>query len=86
MQSQIEENRGVASDGIAIALASNVPSLSNGQSKALSVAFGHFDGSSAFAVSGATRVENTNMSLFGSAGVGTRTGKFGVSAGVQWSW
>ena len=86
LENNISTNRQIAADGIAIALAAKVPTLTDSQLNAFSVGLGHYDGSSALAIAGATKIENSNATLFGTLGVGIQQQKFGFSAGMQWAW
>jgi autotransporter adhesin len=59
--------------------------LAPGQDNALTVSLGFYDSSSAVALGYAKRI-NSNTQLFSTVGYGSKTGKVGVSAGLQFNW
>ena len=85
LTTSVQANREVASDGIAIALASKAPTLPAGANQAITMGFGHYDGRTAFAGGFTARVAPRSQ-LYGTVGLGFNTGKVGLSAGYQFSW
>ncbi|WP_175502276.1 YadA-like family protein, partial [Aliiroseovarius crassostreae] len=81
----IATNRGIAADGIAIALASKTPTIMPGQNYAVTAALGNFDSSTAFALGGAMRIGD-QIQAFGTIGTAFGSGEIGTSMGVQWNW
>ena len=73
-------------DGVALALAmAGVTTLASGENFSLSANYGFFNNSSAFAFSGAARVNET-FSVNAGFGFGADTGEVGGRAGVRWGW
>ena len=73
-------------DGVALALAmAGVTSLAAGENFSFSANYGFFNDSSAFAFSGAVRVNET-FSINASFGFGADTGEVGGRPGVRWGW
>lgn len=85
LQQQIDRNADIANDGIAMALAAQVPTLSEGTVQAVTMGYGYYSGSSAFSIGGTARIENTNWQAFGTLGYGFRAEKIGLSMGLLWS-
>lgn len=85
LQQQVDRNADIANDGIAMALAAQVPTLSEGTVQAVTMGYGYYSGSSAFSIGGTARIENTNWQVFGTLGYGFRAEKIGLSMGLLWS-
>ncbi len=82
MQSQIDTN----TEGIAMAFAlSGASLLPTDSSFALSLNYGHFDGSNAVAFGAAGRLDE-GVYLSGGLGVGTDSGEVGGRAGLTFAW
>jgi autotransporter adhesin len=81
----VGNNRQIASDGIAIALASKSPTLAPGQNAAVTFSLGNYDSSTAFAVGGAYRLDD-GIQAYGTLGTVAGSGNVGSSIGVQFSW
>ena len=76
----------LALDGIAIALASKVPSLANHENSAVTVGLGNYAGATALSVGGTIRIQDTNMQLYGTVGTGFKSKKLGSSVGIRLAW
>jgi hypothetical protein len=79
-------------EGIAIALALDAPHLNVGQSFALRMGYGNFDGSSALGVAAAGLLDrgsfgdNSTITLDGGIGFGTTDGTVAGKAGLTFGW
>ena len=72
-------------EGIALALAMEAPYVPPSQTVAMSGGYGNFKGSSAFAFSGAFRVD-PNVQFNAGLGVGLNHGSIGARVGVTIGW
>lgn len=86
LQSTVGSNRNIAADGIALSLAAQIPTLSAGQTKALSIGAGYYDGGFAIALAGVVGFQESRTQIFATLGTGIETGKVGGSIGAQWAW
>ena len=79
-------------EGIAIALALDAPNLQSGQSFALRMGYGNFDGSSALGVAAAglldkgSFADRSTVTLDGGVGFGTSDGTVAGKAGLTFGW
>lgn len=73
-----------ALDGVALALAAQVPSLQPHEDGAITFSYGNYAGHSALAMGFAARLDR-NVSAFGSLGT-TEYGDVGGSLGVRFAW
>ena len=79
-------------EGIAIALALDAPNLQSGQSFALRMGYGNFDGSSAVGVAAAGLLDKgsfggrSTVTLDGGVGFGTADGTVAGKAGLTFGW
>ena len=85
LQQQVNRNADIANDGVAMALAAQVPTLSEGTVQAVTIGYGYYSGSSAISIGGTTRIEDTDWQAFGTLGYGFKAEKFGLSVGLLWS-
>lgn len=85
LESKVDRNADIANDGVAIALAAQVPTLSDGTVQAITMGYGYYSGSSAVSIGGTARIEDTNWQVFGTVGYGFRAEKIGLSMGLLWS-
>ena len=83
---------GELAEGIAIALALDAPNLQSGQSFALRMGYGNFDGSSALGVAAAGLIDKgsfgagSTVTLDGGVGFGTSDGTVAGKAGLTVGW
>jgi hypothetical protein len=78
---RLDEN----TEGVALALAMDAPTLLPGENFALTGNWGTFEGENAVAFSGTLRIAN-NISLNGGVGFGASSGNVGRRAGLRIGW
>jgi hypothetical protein len=81
VNARVDDNR----EGIAMAMALNVPFVSADKDFSMNGRFGHFKGKTAMAFSGAARL-NEFIQVDAGVTVGVNSGNVGVSGGLSVAW
>ncbi|WP_300074800.1 YadA-like family protein, partial [uncultured Ruegeria sp.] len=85
LSSQVDTNRAIASDGIAMALAAKVPTLLPDQNGAITFGLGNYDSSTALSIGMTARI-SYKLQAFGTVGYGFESEKIGSSIGIMYAW
>ncbi|MDQ0302763.1 autotransporter adhesin [Ancylobacter polymorphus] len=74
------------SEGVAMAMAMDTPTLPNGKNMAVSAQWGTFGGQNALALSSIARIADDSFFVTGAIGVGFNEGTVGGKAGLLFAW